>query len=150
APDVVEVRGEVYMTHAEFAALNARAAESGRIYANPRNAAAGSLRQLDASVTASRALRFFAWGWGEMSALPADTQSGMMACIAAWNFPVNPLLRVCAGVDEMLALYRAVELDRARLGYDIDGVVYKIDRLDLQRRLGFVSRSPRWATAHKF
>jgi DNA ligase (NAD+) len=150
-PDVVEVRGEVYMRHAEFKALNDRMEkEGGRTFANPRNAAAGSLRQLDPLVTASRPLHFFAYAWGEMSAMPAETQSGMVATFAKWGLPTNPRLRICRTADEALAFYHALEEERATLGYDIDGVVYKVDRLDLQQRLGFVSRSPRWAIAHKF
>ncbi|HUF86654.1 MAG TPA: NAD-dependent DNA ligase LigA [Thermohalobaculum sp.] len=151
APAILEVRGEVYMHHDDFAALNARQAERGeKIFANPRNAAAGSLRQLDPSVTARRPLRFFAWGWGEVSQLPADRQSGVLAAIEGWGLPVNPLLRRCASPDALLAHYREVERERASLGYDIDGMVYKVDRLDLQERLGYVSRAPRWAIAHKF
>jgi DNA ligase (NAD+) len=149
-PDVFEVRGEVYMRHADFAALNERQAQrGGKTFANPRNSAAGSLRQLDASITAARPLRFFAWGWGEVSALPAETNHGVLGAIAGWGFPVAPV-RLCKNEDEMLAAYREIELNRASLGYDIDGVVYKVDRLDLQERLGFISRTPRWATAHKF
>ena len=150
-PDVFEVRGEVYMSHAEFLALNKRQqAEGKQLYANPRNAAAGSLRQLDPAITASRNLRFFAWGWGETSALPADTQLGVMQAMARWGVRVNDRIVLCKTVEEILAYYRGIEAERANLGYDIDGVVYKVDRLDLQDRLGFVSRSPRWATAHKF
>lgn len=150
-PDIVEIRGEVYMTQADFLALNERqAAEGKQIYVNPRNTAAGSLRQLDASVTASRPLKFFAYAWGDMSALPADTQSGMVEAIAAWGFKTNPLMRVCRSAEEMLETYREIETERADLGYDIDGVVYKVDRLDWQQRLGQVSRAPRWAIAHKF
>lgn len=149
-PDLFEVRGEVYMSHADFARLNRRQTErGGKIFSNPRNAAAGSLRQLDPSITASRPLRFYSWGWGEVSALPADTNHGVLAAIADWGFPVPPV-KICRTVDEMLEAYRAIELNRVMLGYDIDGVVYKVDRLDLQDRLGFVSRTPRWATAHKF
>ena len=149
-PEIFEVRGEVYMCHADFAALNQRQAEKGgKTFANPRNAAAGSLRQLDSAITASRPLRFFTWGWGEASALPASTSHGVLEAIAGWGFPV-PEVRLCKSVDEMLAAYREIELNRAGLGFDIDGVVYKVDRLDLQERLGFVSRTPRWATAHKF
>ncbi len=149
-PDVFEVRGEVYMAHADFAELNQRQLRAGgKIFANPRNAAAGSLRQLDPSITAARPLRFFSWGWGEASELPAETNHGVLEAIAGWGFPVPPV-RVCSSVGDMLAAYRAIELNRASLGYDIDGVVYKVDRLDLQERLGFVSRTPRWATAHKF
>ncbi|TCT06639.1 NAD-dependent DNA ligase LigA [Aquabacter spiritensis] len=150
-PAVIEVRGEVYMDAADFLALNARQSAAGRPqFANPRNAAAGSLRQLDAAVTASRPLRFFAYAWGEASALPADTQSGIVAAFARWGLPTNPLTILADDTAGLLAHYRRIEAERARLGYDIDGVVYKVDRLDLQRRLGFVSRSPRWALAHKF
>lgn len=150
-PEVVEVRGEVYMAHKDFQALNERmAANGGKVFANPRNAAAGSLRQLKSEITASRPLRFFAYAWGEMSDLPADTQSGMVGLLAGWGFQVNPLMKRCDSVDELLAVYHGIEESRARLDYDIDGVVYKVDRLDLQERLGFVSRSPRWAIAHKF
>jgi DNA ligase (NAD+) len=150
-PEVVEVRGEIYLGHGDFAALNAAQAAAGeKVFANPRNAAAGSLRQLDAAITASRPLRFFAYTWGEMSAMPAATQGGMVAAFADWGFRTNPLMRVCRSAEELLAVYRAIERDRADLGYDIDGVVYKVDDLALQARLGFVSRAPRWATAHKF
>ncbi|MGO9484855.1 MAG: NAD-dependent DNA ligase LigA [Rhodomicrobium sp.] len=149
-PELFEVRGEVYMCHADFAALNERQAQKGgKTFANPRNAAAGSLRQLDPSITAARPLRFFTWGWGEVSALPAATSHGVLHAIAGWGFPVPPV-RLCKTGDEMLAAYREIELNRASLGFDIDGVVYKVDRLDLQERLGFISRTPRWATAHKF
>ncbi|ANK80397.1 MAG: DNA ligase (NAD(+)) LigA [Rhizobiales bacterium NRL2] len=151
APDVFEVRGEVYMSKTAFAELNRAQAEAGRqIYANPRNAAAGSLRQIDASVTANRKLAFFAYSWGEVSALPADTQSGVLAALEGWGFTINPLTRICRGVDEIMALYREIEAGRGELDYDIDGVVYKVDRLDWQDRLGYVSRSPRFAIAHKF
>jgi DNA ligase (NAD+) len=150
-PDILEVRGEVYMTHADFAALNARQAESGKTFANPRNAAAGSLRQLDPAITASRPLHFFAYAWGEVEpALPAATQMDMIAAFKDFGFPVNPLMVLCHSAEELVAQYRHIESLRARLGYDIDGVVYKVDSLALQTRLGFVSRSPRWATAHKF
>ncbi|MDF1626941.1 MAG: NAD-dependent DNA ligase LigA [Parvibaculaceae bacterium] len=150
-PDVIEVRGEVYMSHADFEALNARQQATGKEpFANPRNAAAGSLRQLDSRITAARPLRFFAYAWGEASALPAKTQSGVVEALRAWGFSINPLMTRCENVDALLQLYRAVEAKRATLGYDIDGVVYKVDRLDWQGRLGFVSRSPRWAIAHKF
>ncbi|MGE3918749.1 MAG: NAD-dependent DNA ligase LigA, partial [Hyphomicrobiaceae bacterium] len=131
--------------------LNAEQEAAGdKVFANPRNAAAGSLRQLDSSITARRPLRFFAYAWGYASSLPADTQTGVIAAYEAWGLPTNPEMRVCATVEEMLAFYRAIGGRRALLGYDIDGVVYKVDRLDLQARLGFVSRSPRWAIAHKF
>ena len=150
-PDIIEVRGEVYMGHADFAELNRRNAEQGKpIFANPRNAAAGSLRQLDTAVTASRPLRFFAYAWGEVSAMPADTQMGMVAAFGVYGFRINPLMKRFESVDGLLSQYHAIEENRAGLGYDIDGVVYKVDRLDLQQRLGFVSRSPRWAIAHKF
>lgn len=150
APEIVEVRGEVYMSHPDFAALNARMeAAGGKLFANPRNAAAGSLRQLDPAITASRPLRFFAYTWGEMSALPRGSQSGMIALFQEWGFPTPPM-RVCGSADELLAFHAESEARRADLGYDVDGVVYKLDRLDLQERLGFVSRSPRWALAHKF
>ena len=150
-PAVLEVRGEVYMTHKAFEALNKRRQkEEEAVYANPRNSAAGSVRQLDPSITASRTLNFFAYTWGEISELPAKTQSGMLEKFREYGFVVNPLVRRCETLDEILKFYRDIESKRARLGYDIDGVVYKVDRLDLQERLGFVSRSPRWATAHKF
>jgi len=150
-PDVFEVRGEVYMAKADFLALNAaQEAAEGKIFANPRNAAAGSLRQKDASVTASRPLRFLAWGWGAASAVPAASQFEMMQRIAAWGLPVSPLLARCESVAAMLAHYRSIEHARAELGYDIDGVVYKVDRLDWQERLGFVAKAPRWGIAHKF
>lgn len=150
-PPVLEVRGEVYLSHADFAALNARQREAGeKEFANPRNAAAGSLRQLDASITASRPLRFFAYAWGDVERLPADTQFGIVQAFKSWGLPVNPLMKRCTSVEEVLAHYRAIEAQRASLGYDIDGVVYKVDRIDWQQRLGFVGRAPRWATAHKF
>jgi DNA ligase (NAD+) len=150
-PAVCEVRGEVYMTKRAFLALNKRQAESGgQVFANPRNSAAGSLRQKDPSITASRPLGFFAYAWGEMSDMPADTQSGMIKWFASCGFKTNPLTRMCRSVEELLAFHREIELQRGSLDYDIDGVVYKVDRLDWQDRLGFVSRSPRWAIAHKF
>ncbi len=150
-PEVVEVRGEVYMSHADFAALNARmAGNGGKVFANPRNAAAGSLRQLNPEITASRPLRFFAYAWGQMSEVPCDTQFDMVRRFGDWGFVTNPRMVRCTSVEELLAVYHGIEEDRASLGYDIDGVVYKVDRLDLQQRLGFVSRSPRWAIAHKF
>jgi len=150
-PDVFEVRGEVYLSHKDFAAINERQEAAGKpVFANPRNAAAGSLRQLDPKITASRPLCFFAYAWGEVSKMPADTQYGMMEALRGFGFKVNPLTRRCSSVAEMLEHYHAIETDRANLGYDIDGVVYKVDDLNLQQRLGFVSRSPRWALAHKF
>ncbi|MFU8863742.1 MAG: NAD-dependent DNA ligase LigA [Rhodobacterales bacterium] len=151
APDLLEVRGEVYMSHADFAALNERQADSGgKIFANPRNAAAGSLRQLDATVTRARPLRFFAYGWGALSAPLADTQMAAITRLAALGFVTNDLTRLCHGPQEMLAHYHAIEERRAALGYDIDGVVYKVNDLALQARLGFRSTTPRWAVAHKF
>lgn len=151
APDVLEVRGEVYMSHEDFAALNARQqAAGGKTFANPRNAAAGSLRQLDAAITAARPLRFFAYAWGALSAPLAETQMGAIARLAALGFQTNPLTRLCDGIEAMLAHYRMIEAQRATLGYDIDGVVYKVNDLGLQRRLGFRSSTPRWALAHKF
>ncbi len=166
APDLFEVRGEVYMAKADFAALNARLMDEGRAlaaqrgaefdpdavrqFANPRNAAAGSLRQKDATVTASRPLRFLAHGWGVVSALPGDTQWEIMQAIGRWGFPLSPLLVRLEGAEALLGHYRAIERERADLPYDIDGVVYKVDRLDWQERLGFVAKAPRWAIAHKF
>jgi DNA ligase (NAD+) len=150
-PEICEVRGEVYLSHADFAAINARQEAAGKpLFANPRNAAAGSLRQLDPAITASRPLRFFAYAWGELSAPIADTQTGVLEHFAAWGLPVNPRTQTFTDTEAMLAHYRGIEADRAGLGYDIDGVVYKVDDLALQKRLGFVSRSPRWALAHKF
>ena len=144
-------RGEFSLGHADSPRLNTEQAVAGeKVFANPRNAAAGSLRQLDAGITARRPLRFFAYAWGFASSLPAPTQSGIVEAYRSWGLPTNPLLRTCASVDEMLDFYREIGARRAGLGYDIDGVVYKVDRLDLQARLGFVSRSPRWALAHKF
>jgi DNA ligase (NAD+) len=156
APNVFEIRGEVYMSKADFAALNARLlAEAedpakARQFANPRNAAAGSLRQKDAAVTASRPLRFYAHGWGEVSALPAETQLEVMRAIQAWGLPIADQLERCTDLISLLAHYRTIEAGRADLPFDIDGVVYKVDRLDWQRRLGQVARAPRWALAHKF
>ncbi len=151
APDIVEVRGEIYMAKSDFAALNAEMAALGKpLYVNPRNTASGSLRQLDARVTASRKLRFFAYAWGEISEMPADTQMGMVEVFKSWGFPVNPLMQRLSSADALLEHYHHIERERPDLDYDIDGVVYKVDRLDLQARLGFRSRSPRWATAHKF
>lgn len=165
-PDIFEIRGEVFMAKADFAALNERLMEEGRAlaaqreqdfdpatvrqFANPRNAAAGSLRQKDASVTASRPLRFLAHGWGEVSALPAATQWEGMKRVESWGVPVSPLLRRFESAAEVLVHYAAIEAMRAELPYDIDGVVYKVDRLDWQGRLGFVAKAPRWAIAHKF
>lgn len=151
APDLIEVRGEIYMSHQDFASLNEKQAATGeKIFANPRNAAAGSLRQLDASITAARPLKFFAYAWGDAPELPADTQMGVIEAFAGWGLPTNPLMKLCRSVEELLAHYRLIESQRAELGYDIDGVVYKVNRLDWQQRLGFVSRSPRWGLAHKF
>lgn len=150
-PEVLEVRGEVYMRKVDFAALNERQRESGRtLFANPRNAAAGSLRQLDPAVTAERPVQFFAYAWGEASALPAATQSGMIAAFARFGLPTNPLTVLCDTAEALLAQYHGIEGLRATLPYDIDGVVYKVDDLRLQGRLGFASRAPRWAAAHKF
>lgn len=150
-PDLIEIRGEIYLGHKDFEKLNAAQAASGdKVFANPRNAAAGSLRQLDPSITAKRPLRFFAYTWGAASELPADTQAGVVQSFGAWGLPVNPLMRVATTTEDLLAFYRDIERKRASLGYDIDGVVYKVNRLDYQERLGFVSRSPRWAIAHKF
>jgi DNA ligase (NAD+) len=150
-PDVFEVRGEVYMSHADFTAMNERQAAAGKpLFANPRNAAAGSLRQLDPEMTRRRPLRFFAYTWGEVSKLPGALQSEIYAALKGWGFPTNPLWRLCDTAEELRAFYHEIERRRADLGYDIDGVVYKVDRLDWQERLGFVSRAPRWAIAHKF
>jgi DNA ligase (NAD+) len=150
-PVVTEVRGEVYMTKAAFLELNRKQAEAGKqLYVNPRNTAAGSLRQLDASITASRPLGFFAYAWGEMSNMPADTQSGMIKWFEACGFKTNPLTKMCCSLEALLKFHSDIEARRATLDYDIDGVVYKVDRLDWQERLGFVSRNPRWAIAHKF
>jgi len=151
APEVLEVRGEVYMSHADFAALNARQLEKGdKLFANPRNAAAGSLRQLDASITAARPLKFFAYAWGALSAPLSDTQFGAIARLAELGFTTNPLTKICNTPEELIAHYRSIEQQRAALGYDIDGVVYKVNDLALQKRLGFRSTTPRWAIAHKF
>jgi len=150
-PPVFEIRGEVYMAKADFAALNAAQQKRGeKIFANPRNAAAGSLRQKDARITAQRPLKFWAHGWGDVSALPAETQEGMVRFIASCGIPVSPLFRRVDNVEDALVQYRHIEANRADLPYDIDGVVYKVDRLDWQKRLGFVAKAPRWAIAHKF
>jgi DNA ligase (NAD+) len=150
-PEVCEVRGEVYMTKSAFIALNERQKAGGKqVFANPRNSAAGSLRQLDPAITAARPLGFFAYAWGEMSRMPADTQSGMLKWFAGSGFPTNPLMKTCRSTEELIEFHRQIELQRGALDYDIDGVVYKVDRLDWQQRLGFVSRNPRWAIAHKF
>lgn len=150
-PDVFEARGEVYMTKGDFLALNKRQEKEGKpLYVNPRNTAAGSLRQIDPKMTAARPLKFFAYTWGEASERPADTQSESVAAMKRWGLPTNALIKKCKSVEELLKHYRKIETERADLPYDIDGVVYKVDRLDWQERLGFVSRSPRWAIAHKF
>ena len=150
-PRICEVRGEVYLSHADFAAINARQEAAGKpLFANPRNAAAGSLRQLDPEITRSRPLKFFAYAWGEVVPAFEGTQHGVLERFAAWGLPVNDRTKLCADAQAMIAHYRSIEAERADLGYDIDGVVYKVDALALQRRLGFVSRSPRWALAHKF
>ncbi|KMW57285.1 DNA ligase [Candidatus Rhodobacter oscarellae] len=151
APAIMEIRGEVYMSHADFAALNARAeASGGKSFANPRNAAAGSLRQLDAEITRARPLRFFAYAWGELSEPLADTQNGAIERMAKLGFKTNELTKRCQSAEEVLRHYASIEEQRALLGYDIDGVVYKVDDLEYQRRLGFRSATPRWAIAHKF
>ncbi|HVT55459.1 MAG TPA: NAD-dependent DNA ligase LigA [Xanthobacteraceae bacterium] len=151
-PAACEIRGEVYMTKANFLKLNEQQKKLGsdRVFANPRNSAAGSLRQKDPSVTASRPLGFFAYGWGEMSELPAKTQSGMTEWFEQCGFTTNPLTKICRSVKELVAFHADIEKRRAKLDYDIDGVVYKVDRIDWQERLGFVGRDPRWAIAHKF
>src|SRR5580704_3574474 len=150
-PQICEVRGEVYMTKKAFLVLNKKQVEAGEApFANPRNSAAGSLRQKDPSITASRPLGFFAYAWGEMAEMPEDTQSGMIAWFERCGFKTNPLTKICHSVEQLIAFHRKIEEQRARLDYDIDGVVYKVDRLDWQERLGFVSRTPRWAIAHKF
>ena len=150
-PGILDIRGEVYMTKDGFAGVNARQAEAGKPqFANPRNSAAGSLRQLDPTVTAARPLKFFAYAWGEASRRPADTQTGMVEAFARFGLPVNPLMVLCQTAEELIAQYRRIEAERAALPYDIDGVVYKVDNVALQERLGFAGRIPRWATAHKF
>lgn len=151
APKILEVRGEVYMSHADFAALNAQQdARGDKRFANPRNAAAGSLRQLDAKITAARPLRFFAYSWGVLSEPLEETQAASIARLAELGFQTNPLTQTCDSSEEMLAHYHRIEAQRASLGYDIDGVVYKVDDLGYQHRLGFRSTTPRWAIAHKF
>ena len=151
APDVIEVRGEIFMDKTDFAKMNARQEAAGeKTFANPRNAAAGSLRQQDSSITASRPLRFFAYAWGEAPKLPAATQYEVVQAFSSWGLPVNPLTKLCSSAEDMLEHYRKIESQRATLNYDIDGVVYKVNSLDYQARLGFVSRSPRWGLAHKF
>ena len=151
APDVIEVRGEIYMSNSDFAELNEKLIQAGeKPLANPRNGAAGSLRQQDVSITASRPLKFFAYAWGEAPKLPADTQWGVVQAFKSWGLPVNPLMVLCQTGADLLSQYRKIEAQRATLGYDIDGVVYKLNDLALQRRLGFRTRSPRWAIAHKF
>ncbi len=151
APAVLEVRGEIYMSHKDFAKLNEKQSQEGeKTFANPRNAAAGSLRQLDASITAARPLRFFAYAWGEAPELKEKTQWDAVMGFKRLGFPVNPLMKVCRSAEELLAHYHRIEERRADLGFDIDGVVCKVNRLDWQERLGFISRSPRWALAHKF
>jgi len=150
-PDICEVRGEVYMTKQAFLALNERQKAAGdTVFANPRNSAAGSLRQKDPSITASRPLGFFAYAWGEISEMPEQTQTGMIRWFERCGFKTNPLTKLCHSAEELIAFHRTIEEQRAGLDYDIDGVVYKIDRIDWQERLGFVSRTPRWAIAHKF
>ena len=150
-PDVFEVRGEVYMANDDFNAMNEdQIAKGEKVYANPRNFAAGSLRQLDPAITAKRPLKFFAYAWGDVSALPADRQYSVIEAFADWGLPTNPLTRRCATLEDVLAHYRDILNQRSTLGYDIDGVVYKVDRLDWQGRLGFRSNNPRWAIAHKF
>lgn len=151
APDVLEVRGEVYMSHADFDLLNERQQILGqKVFANPRNAAAGSLRQLDPRITASRPLHFFPYAWGEVSALPAKTQFDMLSEFEALGFKKHQLVERCSSISKMLNYYKSLEAWRSTLGHDIDGVVYKVDDIALQERLGFVSRAPRWAIAHKF
>jgi DNA ligase (NAD+) len=151
-PELIEVRGEIYLAHADFEQLNAEQAAAGaKVFANPRNAAAGSLRQLDSSITARRPLRFFTHGWGlSQPSPPAGTQWEAYQVLQRWGLPTNPLMRLCKSAEEVLVFHRRMAEDRTALGYDIDGVVYKVNRLDWQARLGFVSRAPRWAVAHKF
>ena len=151
APDLVEIRGEVYFSKPDFKALNARQAEAGeKTFANPRNAAAGSLRQLDTAITAGRPLKMFAYAWGAVSEPIAETHWQFLERLKAWGFQVNPRTRLCTGLADMIAAYNDTNEARAGLDYDIDGMVYKVNRIDWQERLGFVSRAPRWAVAHKF
>ena len=151
APGLIEVRGEIYMSNNDFRALNGKLIQQGeKPLANPRNGAAGSLRQQDVSITASRPLKFFAYAWGEAPQLPADTQMGVVQAFKTWGLPINPLMVLCKTAAEILTHYRNVEAQRSSLGYDIDGVVYKLNDLVMQQRLGFRTRSPRWAIAHKF
>ena len=150
-PKAFDVRGEVYMERKAFQELNARQVAAGeKAYANPRNAAAGSLRQLDPAITATRPLRFFAYAWGEAEPRSWKTHSEYLKLLKEWGFKVNPLTKLCRTADEVRAFYREIGVERPSLPYDIDGVVYKVDRIDWQERLGFVSRAPRWAIAHKF
>jgi len=150
-PEVCEVRGEVYMTKSDFLKLNERQQQAGgKLFVNPRNSAAGSLRQKDPAVTASRPLGFFAYAWGEISAMPSDSQHGMIQWFETCGFDTNPLTKLCRSVEELIAFHHDIEARRAKLDYDIDGVVYKVDRLDWQQRLGFAGREPRWGIAHKF
>ena len=151
APEILEVRGEVYMTRPDFLEMNKRQEAAGeKVFANPRNAAAGSLRQLDSTITAARPLKLFAYAWGDLSEPVGETQWDFLAALGKWGFPVNPLARVCGSVEEILENYEKLSAARAGLDYDIDGIVYKVNRLDWQERLGMVSRAPRWAVAHKF
>jgi len=150
-PEILEIRGEVYIDHVDFDTMNESQIAAGKdAYKNPRNAAAGSLRQIDPSVTAQRPLRFFAYTWGDISAPLSDTQMGAVEAMARWGFSINDLMKVHKSPKEMIGHYQDIETARAGLGYDIDGVVYKVNDLALQDRLGFVSRAPRWAIAHKF
>ena len=150
-PDVLEVRGEVYLGHAAFQSINEqRERDNEANFANPRNAAAGSLRQLDSSITAQRPLQMFAYAWGELSDPVAETQWEFLQTLKRWGFPVNPLARICTSAEDAVAYHQEISELRSDLDYDIDGIVYKVNRLDWQQRLGFVSRAPRWAIAHKF
>ena len=150
-PASIDIRGEIYFGRRDFLKLNAEQEKAGsKTFANPRNAAAGSLRQLDQAITTSRPLAFFAYAWGQAANLPAATQTGVVAAFTRWGLPTNPLMQLCHSAEQLIAYHQQMDARRASLDYDIDGVVYKVDRLDLQRRLGFVSRSPRWALAHKF